>query len=145
MRFTALLVILTGLVGQKAPVQAPKRNPPPKFHILRVDGSVGMVSVVVPKTTTDEGLRTLLWFFREKHAAGKLSEIGLKPATFAKGGGIFVYREARYANEQWESYAKGDHDVAVYQWGIGGNPRNVSGSLTTKTGESIVVFEGLLP
>lgn len=119
--------------------------PPPKFRIYKF--KIGEpISVVVPPKTTDEQLKSLLWFFREKIRAHQLKEIGLMQATAddENSGTLAVYRGEKCANENYISNAgpcgNGDHDDAYYQWGIEADPSKDTGGIRVK-GDEIVVFD----
>jgi zinc ribbon protein len=107
--------------------------PPPKFQIYRYkpDG-ISPVSIVVPANTTDEQLRSLLWLFREKARSHQLKDIGLKNE---RDGILLVYRGKRCADENIHVTVNagpcgdGDHDDALYQWGIEGDYDKDSGSV----------------
>ncbi len=124
--------------------------PPPKFriHKLKVDEPT---SIVVPINTTDEQLRSLLWFFWEKVRSHQFNDIGLTRATAKEWGNkaylsgiLAVYRGEKCANEQYIDTngpcGHGEHDDALYQWGIEADPNKDSGSIRTK-GDDIVVFD----
>jgi hypothetical protein len=123
--------------------------PPPKFRIykFKLDEPT---SVVVPVNTTDEQLKSLLWFFREKVRSNKFKDIGLTKATAKQWGNagylsgmLSVYRGEKCANELYIDTngpcGYGEHDDALYQWGIEGDPNKDSGSIKVQ-GDDIVVF-----
>lgn len=123
--------------------------PPPKFRIykFKVDEPT---SVVVPVNTTDEQLKSLLWFFREKVRSNEFKDIGLTQGTAKQWGNsgylsgmLSVYRSAKCANELYIDTngpcGYGEHDDALYQWGIEGDPNKDSGSIKVQ-GDDIVVF-----
>jgi hypothetical protein len=105
--------------------------PPPKFRIYKFkNDGISPTSVVVPVSTTDEQLRSLLWLFREKVRSHEFRSIGIKE----QHDGIFaVYRGEKCANEQFIDTngpcGYGEHDDAVYQWGIEGDYNKDSGSI----------------
>lgn len=123
--------------------------PPPKFRIYKLKTDEP-TSVVVPVNTTDEQLKSLLWFFREKVRAHQFKDIGLTKATAKQWGNagylsgmLSVYRGEKCANELYIDTngpcGYGEHDDALYQWGIEGDPNKDSGSIKVQ-GEDIVVF-----
>jgi hypothetical protein len=104
--------------------------PPPKFRIYRAKLDEG-VSVVVPPTTSDDQLRSLLWFFRENVKSHQFKKIGIVQPTAKQWnklgylqGMIVVYRGSKCANEQFSDApglgpcGYGEHNAAVYQWGL---------------------------
>jgi zinc-ribbon domain len=105
--------------------------PPPKFRIYRFkNDGISPTSVVVPTSTTDEQLKSLIWLFREKVRSHDFKSLGVKEQ---KDGIFSVYRGEKCANEQFIDTngpcGYGEHDDALYQWGIGGDYNNDSGSL----------------
>ena len=112
--------------------------PPPSFRIykFRVDGHT---AIVVPINTSDEQLKSLLWFFRENVRSHKFKDIGLTQADAEqrKGQGYFsVYRGEKCATEldflvSARPCGSGDHDDARYQWGIQGEPNRDWGAIRT--------------
>ena len=53
--------------------------PPPKFRIYKFkNDGISPTSVVVPTSTTDEQLKSLIWFFREKVRSHDFKSLGLK-------------------------------------------------------------------
>ncbi len=119
------------------------RIPHPKFRLYRQVPNEGLISVVVDRTATDEQLKSLLWFFREKIRAHRLHELGLSQG-YEGGGIISVYRGDKCANEQFINElgpcGYGEHDDASYQWGISGDPAKDSGLVQTKDGNRVEVF-----
>lgn len=114
---------------------------PPKFRIYKYksDG-ITPTSVVVAANTTDEQLRSLVWFFREKVRSQEFKSIGVKN----EGAGVLaIYRGETCANENYVSTAGpcgyGDHDDALYQWGIGGDSNKDLGSIRLN-GKEVPVF-----
>jgi hypothetical protein len=108
-------------------------------------------SVVVPVDATDEQLKSLLWFFREKVRSHQFKDIGLMQATAKQWGNkgylsgmLSVYRGERCANEVYINTngpcGYGEHDDALYQWGIEADPNKDSGSIRVK-GHEIAVFD----
>jgi hypothetical protein len=117
--------------------------PPPKFRIYKFkNDGISPTSVVVPAATTDEQLKSLLWFFREKVRSHDFKPIGVKEQR----DGIFaVYRGEKCANEQFIDTngpcGYGEHDDALYQWGIEGDYNKDSGSIRTGGDNTVVVFD----
>jgi hypothetical protein len=95
-------------------------------------------------STTDEQLKSLLWFFREKVRSHLLKDIGLRPAGVS--GLLLVYRGKKCATEEIDITASigpcgdGYHEAASYQWGIEGDYNKDSGSIQTG-GEIVTVFD----
>ena len=114
--------------------------PPPKFRIYKHEND-SPTSVVVPVHTTDEQLKSLLWFFREKVRSHEFKSIGVKEET---DGVLLVYRGDKCANEEFINTngpcGYGEHDDASYQWGIEGDYNNDTGSIRIN-GNDIVVFD----
>jgi hypothetical protein len=75
-------------------------------------------------------LKSLIWFFREKVRSHDFKSLGVKEQ---KDGIFSVYCGEKCANEQFIDTngpcGYGEHDHALYQWGIGGDYNNDSGSL----------------
>jgi hypothetical protein len=124
--------------------------PPPKFRVYKFKTDEG-VSVVVPVGTTDEQLKSLLWFFRDKVRSQKYRDIGLTHGTTKQWGNvgylsglISVYRGEKCANEQFVETdgpcGYGEHDDASYQWGIDRDQNKDAGSIVTK-GNDVTVFD----
>jgi hypothetical protein len=115
--------------------------PLPKFQIYKFD-THGMrpTIMVVPVNTTDEQLKSLLELFREKVGSRKFNDIRLKNE---RAGILLVYRGKKCASEYYVNTAgpcgDGDHDDALYQWGIEGDPDKDSGSIRVN-GDTNVVF-----
>ena len=123
--------------------------PPPKFRIYKFKIDVP-TSVVVPVNTTDEQLKSLLWFFREKVRSNKFKDIGLTQATATQWGNarylsgmLVIFRGEKCANEDYIGTigpcGYGEHDDAFYQWGIEADPNKDSGGIKVQ-GDEIVVF-----
>jgi hypothetical protein len=111
-----------------------------------------MISVVVSPSTTDQQLRALLWYFRQHIRAGDFRSVGiLKPTSKHWGkpdyldGMILIYRGEKCANESYlDSVGPcgyGEHDDAVYQWGIDGEPAKDSAGLRLRNGDEVTVFD----
>jgi hypothetical protein len=120
--------------------------PPPKFKIYKFTTDEG-VSVVVPVSTTDEQLRSLLWFFREKVRSHEYKDIGTAKVWESVeylSGMISVYRGEKCANEPFVKTTGpcgyGEHDDAYYQWGIDGDQNKDGGSIISK-GNDVMVFD----
>jgi hypothetical protein len=128
----------------------PPTIPPPKFRVYKFKTDEG-VSVVVPVSTTDEQLRGLLWFFRNKVRSQQYKDIGLTHGTAKQWGNvgylsgmISVYRGEKCANEPFVETTGpcgyGEHDDAYYQWGIDGDQNKDAGNIITK-GNDVKVFD----
>jgi len=102
-------------------------TPPPKFRVYRSKIDEG-TSIVVAPNTTDDQLRSLLWFFRENVRSHHFKEVGILQPTSRQWGKngylsgiISVYRGEKCANEGFNDY-KGscddDNEAATYQWGL---------------------------
>jgi hypothetical protein len=112
----------------------------------------GIVSVVVPTKTTDDQLRQLILYIRDRVRAGQFKAIGIKKPTNTNrrgeldysAGTVIVYRGERCASEELVDSlgpcGYGDHSAAWYQWGIGGVPNNDSGGIKSKDGVVVKVF-----
>ena len=111
---------------------------PPKFYVYKNKAGYP-TSVVVPVKTSDEQLKSLLWQFREKVRSHKLKDIGLKNA---RNGLLTVYRGSKCANEQYVDSnwpcGRGEHDDALYQWGIEGDYDKDEGSIRAKESDTVV-------
>ena len=118
--------------------------PHPKYHIYRQVPKSGLISVVVARATTDEQLKSLLWFFREKVRAHELKELGMTE-RLENGGIIIVYRDEKCANEEFIDQlgpcGYGDHNDAHYQWGIHGDPSQDAAYLRNKNRQETAVFD----
>jgi hypothetical protein len=132
--------------------------PPPKFRVFRFGTDVS-TSYVVSVDTTDEQLRSLLWFFRQKVRTRAFKDIEItKPTTVQFGhfgyewGRLVVYRNEKCADENYLSDGTlgsvgiagpcgyGEHGDAIYLWGIEGDPAKDSGSIRAKNGDMVEVF-----
>lgn len=106
-------------------------TPPPKFRIYKFrNDDFSPTSIVVSVATSDEQLRSLLWFFREKVRAHDFKSIGIPP----QNDGIFsIYRGEKCANEAFLNAigpcGYGEHEDADYQWGIEGDYNKDEGSI----------------
>jgi hypothetical protein len=117
--------------------------PPPKFRIYKFkNDGISPTSVVVPVNTTDEQLKSLIWFFRQKVRSHDFKSIGVKEQL---DGILLVYRGKKCATEEIDITASagkcgdGYHDDAFYQWGIEGDYNKDSGSIRVN-GDDTVVF-----
>ena len=130
------------------PVSAPQPEsvrpsiPPPKFRIYKLkDDGVSPISVVVPVHTTDEQLKSLLWFFRDKVRSHEFKSIGVKEE---KDGIFALYRGEKCTNEEFIDTngpcGYGEHEDASYQWGIDGDYDKDGGSIRIN-GDDTVVFD----
>ena len=106
---------------------------------------------MVPVGTTDEQLKSLLWFFRDKMRSQKYRDIGLTHGTAKQWGNvrylsgmISVYRGEKCANEPFVETTGpcgyGEHDDAYYQWGIDADQNKDAASIITK-GNDVMVFD----
>lgn len=131
-----------------SPQTARPNIPPPEFHIYKskLDQPT---AVVVPPNTTDEQLKSLLWFFREKVRSHQFKDIGLTQPTAKQWGNkgylsgmLVVYRGEKCANEGYvdanSPCGYGEHDDAVYQWGIDADPNKDSGSIRVNGNDTLV-------
>jgi len=105
--------------------------PPPSFRVFRSKLDEG-TSVIVPSNTTDDQLRSLLWFFRERVRSHHFKEIGITHPTSKQwgkegylSGTISVYCGEKCAGEDFTDYngpcvgfGIDSHEAAVYQWGL---------------------------
>ncbi len=71
---------------------------PPKFLLYKSKTS-GATSYVVPLTTTNEELKTLLWFFRRKVRSRAFAQIGITKPT-SKNWGKYNYNYGIFADLQ---------------------------------------------
>jgi len=114
--------------------------PPPKFRIYRSKNDSG-TSLVVPVHTTDEQLKSLLWFLRKNVRSREFKSIGVKEE---KDGIFSIYRGERCANEEFIDRigpcGYGEHYDASYQWGIDGDYNKDGGSIRIN-GDDTVVFD----
>ena len=143
---------------QHAPSAVPPSVPPPRFRLFKSKTQEQTI-YVVPVSTTDEQLRSLLWLFRQKVRAGAFKEIGITQPTAKQSGEygynsgmLVVYRGQKCANEGYVGLAQaekgnlgpcgyGEHDDAYYQWGIQGDPNKDEAGLKGKNGDMVVVFD----
>lgn len=167
--FVALVILAAGGIqgcnGQReetakvAPSSSPsktepqivrQRVPPPKFRIYKFKTDE-VISVVVPVSTTNEQLESLLWLFREKVRSHRYRDIGLAHGTAKQWGNvgyssgmILVYRGEKCANESFVetdgACGYGEHDDAYYQWGIDADQNKDTGSIIAN-GSNSVVFD----
>ena len=136
----------------------PPKIPPPKFRLYKFSTDVP-TSYVVSVDTTDEQLRSLLWFFRQKVRTGAFKDIGItQPTTIQFGqfgyawGRLVVFRGEKCANEYYISDGEmafgrnvdfcgyGEHHDAAYHWGVEGDPLKDSGTIRAKNGGLVEVF-----
>jgi hypothetical protein len=108
---------------------------------------------------SDEQLRSLLWYFRQKVRTGAFQDIGItQPTTMQYGklgyawGMLGIYRGEKCADENYISDGEmaaagnlgpcgyGEHDNGTYRWGIGGDPLKDSGTIRAKNGDLVEVF-----
>ena len=128
-------------------------TPFPKFIIYK-QGSAYPISVVVEEHTTDEQVRSLLWFFRRKVRSHDFKSIGLTRPTsvnFGKenwnSGMIVIFRGTICAGENdaiqgLGPCGKGDHSAGTYQWGIDGRFDKDAGTVGPVSNENgTLVFD----
>jgi hypothetical protein len=131
---------------------------PPRFRVYK-SKTDAPTSYVVAETTTDEQLRNLLWFFREKVRSGDFKSIGITKPTAKqwgefgyKSGILSVYRGDKCASEPYLSDAQiesgnlgpcgyGEHDDATYQWGISADSEKDTGDIRHRDGSDVRVFD----
>lgn len=129
---------------------------PPKFMVYRSKLDQG-TSVVVSPSTSDEQLKSLLWFFREKVRSHRFKDVGISQPTSKQwgqkgylSGMIVVYKGSKCASELFSDSGLGpcgygDHSAAEYQWGllVDGvfNTDADSGEMTTSDGTTLTVFD----
>lgn len=130
--------------------------PPPKFRVYRSKLDEG-TSVVVSPSTSDEQLKSLLWFFREKVRAHRFKDVGILLPTSKQwgqegylSGMIVIYKGNKCASELFTDSGLGpcgygDHSAAEYQWGllVDGvfNTDADSGEMTASDGTIATVFD----
>ena len=118
----------------------------PTFKFFRMRTGEGLVSLVVPVSTTDEQLVSLLQFIRAQVQNGHFTELGIRHPTDKRygklgytAGIISVYRGERCANEQFIDdlgpCGYGEHDVASYQWGVGGDRKKDEALIRSSGGD----------
>lgn len=127
----------------------------PAFHLFKFK-SDAPITFVVPKTTTDEQLKSLLWLFRQKVRSGRFGEIGISKPTAKqwnelgyKSGMLLVYKGEKCANETYVDPSGhdvgpcgyGEHDDAYYQWGIDADPNKDSAGIRDKNGDQNLIFD----
>jgi len=106
----------------------------PHFEFFKMKTGQGLISLVVPVTTTRGELISLLRFIQSRVQSGKFSELGInhppdkRNGKLGYGAGIIsIYRGSKCAGEQFTDdvgpCGYGEHEVASYQWGVGGDPR----------------------
>lgn len=118
--------------------------PPPRYRMYRQDPNSGLVAMVVDTNTTEEQLKSLLWFFRQKVRSQRLRDLNVR-SELEGSGIILVYRGARCAYEQFTDQlgpcGYGDHNSAFIQWGISGDAKKDTAALVGKNGEMSTVFD----
>lgn len=125
--------------------------PPPTYRLFK-SGTGQQTTYVVPVNTSDEQLKSLLWFFRTKVRTGDFRAIGItQPTTKQWGqygytdGMLVVYRGTKCANEAYISTlgpcGYGEHDDAYYQWGLDNDPYKDAGAIATENGDFAQVFD----
>jgi hypothetical protein len=136
----------------------PSQTPLPKFRMFKFKTDVP-TSYVVPVKTSDEELKSLLWFFRQSVRAGDFKKIGITQPTATRwgklgytSGMLVVFRGEKCANEDYISDAQiakgelgpcgyGEHDDGYYQWGIDGDSVKDTGGIIAKNGDLTKVFD----
>ena len=131
------------------------RIPPPKFRVFRSKPDED-TTYIVAVDTTDEQLKSLLWFFREKVRTSKFREIGITQPTAKqwgeygyKSGMLAVYRGNKCVNEGYVVVETGklgpcgwgEHDAAYYQWGINADPNKDDAAIRDSNGNLVPVFD----
>jgi hypothetical protein len=107
--------------------------------------------LVVPENTTDDQLKSLLWFLRIQVREGNFKALGLHPTAtiFDKPGyssGILnIYRGSRCAGEMYvisgpDPCGASIHKSASYHWGEGGDPRADGGDYIPQSGGADVLL-----
>jgi hypothetical protein len=118
----------------------------PRFQFFKMKKGEGLVSLVVPASTTDKELTSLLRFIQSKVQSGRFAELGITQPTdkrygkFGYGAGIIsIYRGTKCANEQFIDdlgpCGYGEHEAASYQWGVNGDPRKDEALIREQTGD----------
>ena len=136
-------------ISNGPPVARPS-IPRPQFRIYHQAAEMP-TAVVVSPTTTDDQLRSLLWFFREKVKTGKYQDLGLKPTSKRWGelgyeaGLLTVFRGQRCASEvnlleDRNPCGYGEHWDATYWWGVENDPQKDVGEIRRSNGDIIRVF-----
>lgn len=138
--------------------QPPLNVPVPKFRVYRSRRDE-MISYTVPVETSDDQLKSLLWFFREKVRTGSFKEIMITQPTAKQwgvdgynSGMLLVFRGTKCASEPYFSLdaaekgnlgpcGYGEHDDALYQWGIDADKDKDSGEIRDRNGNTVVVFD----
>ena len=107
--------------------------PPPHFRIYRAKfdsySKNVFVSIVVPIGTTDEQLKSLLWFLRRNVRSRRFKDIGItKPIIQLGSGQMNVFRGEKCASEVIDDLnpattslgpcGYGDHHSAFYEWDL---------------------------
>jgi hypothetical protein len=124
------------------------------FHIFKSETD-GQTTYIVPLNTTDEQLRGLLWYFRQKVRGGDFKAIGITRPTAKqwgkygyKSGMLVVYRGVKCANEGYAAEkgilgacGYGEHDDAYYQWGIEADPNKDEARIGEKSGNPTSLFD----
>lgn len=143
----------SGGTGAPSSVSNPQPTPPkfarpnvptPQYRLYRQGATNGLVSVVVSHQTTDEQIKSLLWFFREKVRSHQLTALGITQ-KLESSGIIIIYRGEKCANEEFINElgpcGYGDHNDAQYQWGINGDPNHDAAGLKNSGGAELDVFD----
>jgi hypothetical protein len=107
--------------------------------------------LVVPEATTDDQLKSLLWFLRIQVRDGNFKALGLHPTAtvFDKpsytSGVLNIYRGDRCAREMYittgpDPCGPSIHKSASYHWGDGGDPRSDGGDIDPAGGPDTLLF-----
>jgi hypothetical protein len=123
----------------------------PSFHFFKMKTGEGLVSLVVPRTTTADQLKALLRYIQSRIQQGKFSDLGIRHPTSRlhgklgyEAGIISIYRGEECANELFVTAlgpcGYGEHDVASYQWGVDGNPKKYEGAVRLGDGSLQKLF-----
>ncbi len=125
-------------------------HPPYKLFLQKPDLPT---ILVVPETTTDDQLKSLLWHLRTEVRNAHFKQLGLhSTATLYDRPGytsgiLNIYRGPKCASEMYTPAGHPDpcgpsiHKAASYHWGDGGNPHADEADLTTATGATQTVFD----
>ena len=118
-----------------APAMAPA-VPPPKYRLFRFATNLP-AAYVVPVSTSDEELKSLLWLFRSNVRAGDFKKIGITKPTAEqwgqleyRSGMLLIYRGAKCANEEFISDAEIEKESSVPAGTVSTMMRPISGEST---------------
>jgi hypothetical protein len=122
-------------------------HPPFKLFLQKIDMPT---ILVVPETTTDDQLKSLLWYLRTKVRSGQFKDLGLQPTAslFDRAGyssGVLnIYRGPRCAREMYlttNPCGASIHRSASYHWGEGGNRQADGADYVTQSGTEVQLFD----